>query len=99
MLTAKPFCSKPPPPLPAIAATSRWISALLVSATGCHHRNLTRVAAGGVSNTFGENTGNANGPGPPGSGSPAVPSDPPAPLATDAPAPKATNKQQTPTRA
>src|SRR5262249_9624975 len=68
MLTAKPFCSKPPPKLPAIALTSRWISVSLVSATGCHQRNFTRVAAGGLANEEGEKAGNASGPGPPGSG-------------------------------
>jgi hypothetical protein len=39
-----------------------------VSATGCHQRNFTRVAAGGVVNVVGENSGKASDPGPPGFG-------------------------------
>src|SRR5215469_6867463 len=70
MFTGKPFCSNPPPKLPAMAPTWLWISASLVSATGCHQRNFTRDAAGGVANVPGDIPGKYCEPGPPGSGTP-----------------------------
>jgi hypothetical protein len=73
MFTGKPFCSNPPPKLPAIALTWLRISASLVSATGCHQRNFTRAAAGGMANVPVDIWGKYREPGPPGSGAPGWP--------------------------